>query len=147
VRTVPLFARLASELAPLEALKGNQANEAQRRIAASGLETVGDVIARWYATYNDFDRGLRGGKFTYTTSRTGYVFTLTELKWTQDVAVSGTVSWDQVSNIITAHVTLKSAGAQVGTLQIRWNDADIDAMASVTGEIQGATLIARRIAP
>jgi hypothetical protein len=35
----------------------------------------------------------------------------------------------------------------VGALQIRWNDADIDAMASVTGEIQGATLIARRIAP
>jgi hypothetical protein len=57
------------------------------------------------------------------------------------------VSWNQVSNIITAHVTLKSAGAQVGALKIRWNDADIDAMASVTGEIQGATLIAQRIAP
>jgi hypothetical protein len=147
VRTVPLFARLASELAPLEALKGNQASDAQQRIAASGLEAVGDVIARYYATYNDFDIGLRGGKFTYTTSRTLYVFTLTELKWTEDVAVSGTVFWDQVSNVITAQVTLKSAGAQVGALKIRWNDADIDAMASVTGEIQGTTLIAQRIAP
>ena len=138
---------MASELVPLEALKGNQASDAQQRIAASGLEAVGDVIARYYATYNDFDIGLRGGKFTYTTSRTVYVFTLTELKWTEDVAVSGTVSWDQVSNIITAQVKLKSAGAQVGALHIRWNDADIDAMASVTGEIQGATLIAQRIAP
>jgi hypothetical protein len=105
------------------------------------------VIARWYVTYNDFDRGLRGGKFTYTTSSTGYVFTLTELKWTDDVAVSGTVSWDQVSNLIKAQVTLKKASAQISTLQIRWNDGDIDAMASVRGEIEGATLSARRIAP
>jgi pimeloyl-ACP methyl ester carboxylesterase len=147
VRTVPLFAQLSSELAPLEALKENQASEAQLRIAASGLEAVGDVIARWYINYSNFDRGLRGGKFTYTTSRTGAVFTLTYLKWTDDVAVSGTVSWDQVSNIIEAQVTLNRSDAQIGTLQIRWNDADIDAMASVTGEIDGATLIARRIAP
>jgi hypothetical protein len=147
VRTVPLFARLSSELAPLEPLKDNQASEAQLRIAASGLEAVGDVIARWYVNYSDFDRGLRGGQFTYTTSPNGYVFTLTDLKWTDDVAVSGTVSWDQDSNIIKAQVTLKEGGVQTGSLQIRWNDGDIDAMASVTGEIKGATLIARRIAP
>jgi pimeloyl-ACP methyl ester carboxylesterase len=147
VRTVPLFARLASELAPLEALKGNQANSAQLRIATSGLEAVGDVIARWYATYSNFDLGLRGGKFTYTTSGTGYVFTLTNLRWTEDVAVSGTVSWNRNNSIIQGQVTLNRAGTQIGTLQIRWNDADIDAMASVSGEIEGATLIARRIAP
>jgi hypothetical protein len=147
VRTVPLFARVASELAPLEALKGNQANDAQRRIAASGLEAVGDVIARWYVTYNSVDTGLRGGKFTYTSSGSVTVFTLTNFEWTDDVDVSGTESWDQASNIIKAQVTLTRAGAPLGTLQIRWNDADIDAMASVTGEIQGATLIAQRIAP
>ena len=105
------------------------------------------MIARYYATYNDFDLGLRGGQFTYTTSATGYVFTLRELKWTEDIAVSGTVSWDQVTNLITAQVTLESAGTHVGSLEIRWDDADIDAMASVTGEIQGATLVAQRIAP
>jgi hypothetical protein len=61
--------------------------------------------------------------------------------------VSGTVSWDQTSNIITANVTLESNGAPVGKLQIRWNDADINAIATVTGTIQGATLNANRIAP
>jgi hypothetical protein len=90
---------------------------------------------------------LRGGGFTYAPSDTGYHFTLTGLKWTQDVAVSGIVSWDQTSNIITAHVTLNSSGALVGNLQIRWNDADINARATVTGTIQGATLNADRIAP
>jgi hypothetical protein len=44
-------------------------------------------------------------------------------------------------------VTLKSGGIPAGNLQIRWDDGDIDAMASVTGKIQGAPLIAQRIAP
>jgi hypothetical protein len=147
VRTVPLFAATASELAPLDALKGDKTTDAQRRIAAAGLETVGDVIARYYVTYNYVDTGLRGGKFTYAATDTGYEFHLKGLQWTEDIAVSGTVSWDQTSNIITAQVTLKTAGTQVGNLQIRWNDADINAMASVTGDIQGAKLIAERIAP
>jgi hypothetical protein len=149
VRTVPLFAVTASELAPLQALKGDKTTDAQRRIAAAGLETVGDVIARYYVTYNFVDTGLRGGSFTYAATDTGYKFTLKGLKWTSDVAVSGTVAWDHepASNIIAAQVTLESAGKQVGTLQIRWNDGDINAMTSVTGTIQGATLVAERIAP
>jgi hypothetical protein len=149
VRTVPLFAVAASELAPLEALTGDKTTDAQRRIAAAGLETVGDVIARYYVTYNYFDTGLRGGSFTYAATDTGYKFKLKSLKWTEDVAVSGTVTWDQdpTSNIIAAQVTLESAGKQAGTLKIRWNDGDINAMASVTGEIQGAALVAERIAP
>ena len=147
VRTVPLFARTASELAPLQQLKGDKTSDAQRRIAASGLEAVGDVIARWYVNYSSVDIGLRGGKFTYKTSSTGYAFKLTEFSFTNGVAVSGAVSWDQISNIIAAQVTLESAGAPVGNLKILWNDGDTNAMASVTGEIQGATLIAQRIAP
>jgi pimeloyl-ACP methyl ester carboxylesterase len=149
VRTVPLFAVNSSQLAPLEALQGDETTDAQRRIAAAGLETVGDAIARWYITYHDFDTGLRGGKFTYVTTDTGYQFKLDKLKWTEDVAVSGTISWDQdpSSNLIAAEVTLESGGRQLGSLKIRWNDGDINAMASVTGEIQGAPLVAERIAP
>lgn len=147
VRTVPRFAATAGELAPLNALRGDKTSDAQRRVAAAGLETVGDVIARYYVTFNYVDAGLRGGKFTYAASDTGYDFTLRGLKWTDDVAVSGTVSWDQVSNIISAQVTLKSGGTQVGNLKIRWNDADINARATVTGTIQGAALNAERIAP
>ena len=149
VRTVPLFAVNASELAPLEALQGDQTTEAQRRIAAAGLETVGDAIARWYITYFYFDTGLRGGKFSYAETDTGYLFKLEKLKWTEDVEVSGSISWDQdpSSNLITARVILESGGKHLGTLQIQWNDGDINAVASVTGEIQGASLVAQRIAP
>jgi pimeloyl-ACP methyl ester carboxylesterase len=147
VRTVSRFAQSASELEPLKPLKGDKTTDAQRRIAAAGLEAVGDVIARYYVTFNYVDSGLRGGKLTYAATDTGYDFKLKAFKWTEDVAVSGTVSWDQTTNLITAQVTLKKAGAQMGTLQISWNDADINAMAAVTGDIQGAALIAQRIAP
>jgi pimeloyl-ACP methyl ester carboxylesterase len=147
VRTVPMFARSAAELAPLRSLKGDQTTDAQRRIAAAGLETVGDVIARYYVTYNYIDTGLRGGKLTYAASDTGYDFNLKGYKWTEDIAVSGTVSWDQTTNLITANVTLKSDGAQAGALQITWNDGDINALASVSGDIQGVVLNAQRIAP
>src|SRR3984957_2968928 len=149
VRTVPLFAETASELAPLQSLKGDKTTDAQRRIAAAGLETVGDVIARYYVTYNFVDTGLRGGSFTSAAPHTGYKFKLKGLKWTNDGAVSGTVTWNQdpSSNLISAQVTLDSGGKQVGKLQISWNDGDINAMASVTGSIQGTTLAAERIAP
>jgi pimeloyl-ACP methyl ester carboxylesterase len=147
VRTVPKFALNASGLDPLTARSGNKASDMQRRLAAAGLEAVGDVIARYYVTFNFVGSGLRGGKFTYDATDVGYDFNLKAVRFTQDVAVSGTVSWDQTSNLITAQVTLNGGGAAVGTLSIQWNDADINAMAAVTGTIQGAALNAQRIAP
>ncbi len=77
VRTVPLFARTASELEPLQPLKGDKTSDAQRQIAAAALEAVGDAIARWYVTYNSSDTGLRGGKFTYRLSGATYIYKLT----------------------------------------------------------------------
>jgi pimeloyl-ACP methyl ester carboxylesterase len=147
VRTVPVFARFAAELAPLNPLAGDETTDAQRRIAAAGLETVGDAIARYWVTYNYFDRGLRGGSYTYAATDVGYAWDLHDVRWTEDVAVSGTVSWNMSTNIITAQVTLENGGKALGTLDIRWNDADIDAVATVSGEIRGATLNANRIAP
>jgi hypothetical protein len=147
VRTVPRFARTAAELAPLAPLAGDKTTEAQRRIAAAALETVGDIVARWYVNYSYADSGLRGGSFSYWPNSAGYSFELQGVRWTQDVAVSGKVSWNQVTNIITAQVTLRDDGHALGALSIRWNDADIDAVASISGNIDGATLRASRIAP
>lgn len=146
-RTVPRFARQAQQLAPLEPLANDQTTPAQRRIAAAGLETVGDVIARWYASYLPHLKGLRGGEFSYTETEVGYNFKLTNVLWTEDVAVSGTVSWNMNTAIIRANVDLSTDSVAVGNLAIQWNDADTNAMATVRGQIQGAVLKARRIAP
>jgi hypothetical protein len=147
VRTIPKFVINASDLTPLTPRAGNKASDAQRRLAAAGLEAVGDIIARYYVTNNYIGSGLRGGKFMYAATNVGYDFNLKAVRFTQDVAVSGTVSWDQTSNIVTAQVTLKGGGGPAGTLTIRWNEADINAIATVSGTIQGAALNAERIAP
>lgn len=148
VRTVPKFARLYSELAPMTSLPGDDTTDDQRRIAAAGLETVGDAIARWYVTYHNTDSGLRGGRYTYASTDVGYDWTLANVKWTDDVAVSGTISWDQTLSVITAQITLADDnGVGLGRMSIKWNDADIDAVAAVSGEIEGVRLEAKRIAP
>ncbi len=147
VRTVPAFARQAHDLAPLTPAAGDQTTDEQRRIAAAGLEAVGDVVARYWASSGTIGSGLRGGQFSYSATASGYAFALDGARWTEDVAVTGTVSWNTNSDVITADVTLSRAGATIGNLKIRFQDADINAVASISGRIQGAALRGLRIAP
>ena len=146
-RTVPKFARLASELEPLEPLAGDRSTPAQRRVAAAALASAGDVVAQWYATVGSYLRGLRGGRFDYVETANGYRFSLRDMQWTEDVAVSGTVLWNTSTNIVTAQLTLVASGVPAGALRARWNDADFHALASVEGEINGAVVKARSVAP
>ncbi len=147
VRTVPLFARASAELAPLTALSGNKAGAAQRRIAASALEAVGDVLARYWASFGTTGSGLRGGAFTYASSSTGYLFTLDGVRYTTDVAVSGKIKWNTSTGAVTANVTLARGGTSLGSLKMIWSDADINAIAAVQGTVQGQAVVASRIAP
>jgi pimeloyl-ACP methyl ester carboxylesterase len=146
-RTVPKFARLASELEPLQAVAGDKSTPAQRRVAAAALASAGDVVAQWYATVGSYLRGLRGGRFNYVATAHGYKFTLQDLQWTEDVAVSGTVLWNQSTNIVTAQLALVVSGVPAGALKLRWDDADFHAIAAVEGQINGATVKAQSIAP
>ena len=147
VRTLPKFARYASNLAPIAALAGNKASAGQRRIAAAALETAGDAIAQWYATWGTELRGLRKGTFSYVETANGYEFTLHNDRWTEDVAVSGTVSWNTNTNVVKAAITLSSDAGSSGTLDLRWNDADVNAIATIKGTIDGVAVNGQRIAP
>lgn len=147
IRTVPKFALKAQGLAPVDPLPGNHATEAQRRIAAAGLEAVGDVLARWYDYYGSKGRGLRGGFFSYAATSSGYDFTLQEIKFTEDVEATGKMAWNTTTAQITATVSLRSNGTPAGLVKIAWNDAEINATATIRGEIQGTVLEAQRIAP
>ena len=147
VRTVLRFARRAHELAPLERLAGDESTDEERRIAAAGLETVGDVIAQWYATWGSTLSGMRGGTCSYASSARGYEFVLHKVRWTEDVAVSGTVSWDMQTNIVGAVIDLSTVSKHVGSLQVAWMDAAYQAVASVQGRVDGAIVKAQRIAP
>jgi pimeloyl-ACP methyl ester carboxylesterase len=145
IRTPAAFVRLADQATLPRALPGNTADPATLRIASAAAETVGDVIARYYQQGTHDGLGLRGGRFVFAPTATGYDFALDHLRWTEDLAVSGRIAWNQYTEAIVADVTL--SGVANGRLRIVWNDRQTDAVASLTGAIGPATVAAERYAP
>ncbi|MBS0377505.1 MAG: hypothetical protein JSS29_03385 [Proteobacteria bacterium] len=76
----------------------------------------------------------------------GYDFTLHNVRWTKDLAVSGTATWG-ASAKISAQVTLVQGGQNIGSLTMSWSDGDIEAVATVTGTINSHRVHGTRIAP
>jgi pimeloyl-ACP methyl ester carboxylesterase len=146
IRTVPRFAKSASELDPVDARAGNEANPSELRLATAALETVGDVFARFLLTFGE-GGGLRGGKFSYVLQPYGYAFEFNHVKWTEDLEITGAMQWYLKANTIAAEVQLWQNGKSAGNLNIAWNDLDVDAIATLTGTIGTDYVNARRIAP
>jgi pimeloyl-ACP methyl ester carboxylesterase len=146
IRTVPAFATSYTTVAPATALAGNETNELGLRLASAATETVGDALARYFVNTTGAGAGLRGGRFEFQSSATGYVFNLHDLQWTEDLEVSGGITWNQLTGAIAADVTLTAPGHS-GQLHITWNDEQTEAMASLTGRIDGVALTAQRLAP
>jgi len=147
IRTVPRFATRSAQLAPAEAVAGNSGGATELRIAAAALETVGDVLARYGTSYANAGSGLRAGRFTWRATPTGQSFTLKNLKWVRDVAVSGTMSRVMATGAVSASVKLVKSGKSIGNLAISWNDVQSAAQATITGTVNGKSIKARRIAP
>jgi pimeloyl-ACP methyl ester carboxylesterase len=146
IRTVPAFAVRYTDVTPANPAPGNQADQTGLTLASAVAETVGDAVARYYVAYNGVDIGLYGGNFTINPISTGYTLTLLDYEWTKDVRVSGNVMWNQVSGDITGTVTF-AAGTHSGTVTIDWNDRQTEAVAALSGTIDGANLAATRLAP
>ena len=140
------FARTVNELQPVNGLKGNQASGTDLKIAAGALESVGDVFARFIITFG-IGSGLRGGQFTYLQQPYGYEFELDHVRWTDDLEVSGTLRWRTASGKVSATVTLRQHGKNVGNLNFAWNDIEVDAIASISGVIHGKPVRAQHLAP
>jgi hypothetical protein len=146
IRTVPRFVRFANQVAPADAVNGNQAATRDLKLAAAALETVGDVFSRFLITFG-IGSGLRGGEYTYGLEPDGYAYELNRVKWTEDLEVSGTLRWQLASGDVIADIRLRQDGRNIGNLDIEWNDVDSNAVATLTGTINGSRVKARRIAP
>ena len=146
IRTPPQFAERADELAPAEALNGNEAQSPELRIVSAAVETVGDVFARFLVTFG-IGGGLRGGEFTYEITPNGYDFVLDHVRWTEDLEVSGTITWNMNNDAVIADVRLFQDGRRIGRLDIQWDDGQRHAVASISGKIGAADVNARRVAP
>jgi carbon monoxide dehydrogenase subunit G len=105
------------------------------------METVADVIDRWYAIPGYTGVGLFGGKFSMTTNYTlpfvtrDFKLDLTHERWTSDLSVTGSGKVPRGAG--EARVTVSVTGAAKGTVKLVWQSRQPHATAHITGTIDG----------
>jgi len=148
VRLVPQFALASSELAPAAALDGNQGTTVDLQVAAAAAYTAGDALARYWVNYSRSGVGLRGGTFSYRYQGSTIEFDLSSMQWTQDVAVSGTISWNVTgTGAIQADLVVTGPGSSSGPLTVTYQDWTPLSMAALSGTFSGRTIAATMYAP
>ncbi len=146
IRTVPAFARAWAAVDPATATPGDASDRDGLRLAAAAAETVGDALSEFSVSQIGTGAGLRGGTFSIVPTAAGYQLVLAGLRWTEDLAVDGTVDWNQVTGAVSADIKLDALG-HAGALHLAWNDRDADARATLDGTVDGRALAATRMAP
>lgn len=146
VRLVARFARRTAELEPALALPGNGAAPAGLRAARAALETAGDVLARLGANTSGRGVGLRGGTFRITRDGGAAHVALDRVRWTEDLAVSGTLDRSPDGRI-EAHLDLDGSGGLSGRLDLGWGSREENARARIEGALGGVRLSAEAPAP
>jgi pimeloyl-ACP methyl ester carboxylesterase len=147
LRLVRRFARHAEELTPAQALPGNLAGEEALQVVSAVLLTCEDAIARARADGAGRGVGLRGGAVTVTAADSGYHLTLHQVRWTQDVAVSGELHWPGRSGTVHATVELTGPDLLRGKLELQWPEGVARARATVSGTLGGKRVAAEAPAP
>ena len=147
-RVFPKFALTAAEVAGATPLSGNEGTAGDLSVAAVAAYTVGDALDTWWVNYSGTGVGLRGGTFTYTSMGNLTLFSLDHMKWTNDVEVSGSFTWDYYKpGAVIAQLTLTGDSVTAGALQIQFNSREPLAQASITGQIDGRSIVATMYAP
>jgi hypothetical protein len=149
VPAVPLvvrFARDLHELAPAEAVAGNEAHEEALRAVSAALLTCADVITRAAENGAGWSPGLRGGTFTAATQGDGYRITLQQVRWTEDLAVSGRIDWPARSGVVHAELDVHSP-QENGRLDLSWPQGAPGARASARGTLGGRRVAAEAATP
>jgi pimeloyl-ACP methyl ester carboxylesterase len=153
VRLLGSFARRAGELEPAEGLASNRASDAQLRVLSAAVLTAGDIVTRLDMSSSGHGVGLRGGRFTVTERKGAQVAQLDAVRWTEDLAVSGTIErtrgrGGQVRGHLRLSVAdLVAATVEAGTVEVVWSDDSPTAVAEIRGTLGDAHVAARMPAP
>jgi hypothetical protein len=111
--------------------------------------TAEDVIVRAKANGAGKGIGLRGGSFVVEADSKGYHVRLRDVRWTQDLRVSGHIDIDSVGHggVVNAALDLQAAGGVSGELELQWSEDGSVALASARGELGGHRVVAAAAAP
>jgi pimeloyl-ACP methyl ester carboxylesterase len=146
VRLVARFARRAAELEPARALEGNAGTEDQLRVVSAAAMTAEDVIVRVMGNGVWQGVGLRGGSFNVLelNGGRGYRAQLRDVRWTEDVSVSGTLEWAPRGGGGRADLTVVGPDDMQGSLSFQWTQASV---ADARGELAGRAIVAAAPTP
>ena len=142
---VPSFSRKLDDVVAATPLKGNRAPAKQLRAAAAATLAAADVLERSYEFGLSQGSGLRGGSYSAAPSNATDHASLDGIRWTEDLAVSGTARLDARS--ASARATLTLSEASRGTLDAVWPTAGRRAQAELQGTIDGYRVHATMSAP
>ena len=142
---VPSFSRRLDEVRAAVPLSGNQAPVKELRAGADAVLAAADVLARSYEFSLHLGAGLRGGTFSAAFANAIDRVTLTRVRWTIDLGVSGRADYDARSASARAHLIL--SGASDGTLDTAWPTVGNNGDATLQGTLDGYRLRATMPAP
>ena len=148
LQLVPRFAAESRQLAAAAALPGNAAPTAALQAATAAVLTAEDLLAR--ADYNTSGRGvgLRGGSYRVTHNKAGVRLTLDRIRWTEDVAVSGTVLRPEGRRVpVRGSLTVLLPSGTRGRLTVTWFEGVDHGTVAIRGSIGGTKVIAESPAP
>jgi hypothetical protein len=128
-------------------MTGNAADAGRLRAVTAAVLTAGDAAARAAEISKGNGVGLRGGTFSVTETPAGYHLVLRDLRWTEDLAVSGSVDRPFRAGPAKAVLSLKGAAAVDGTIEVQWVEGTPESVASVSGRLGGQRVAARLDAP
>lgn len=146
-RLVTDFARRTADLPPITPAAGHEGDDADLRRMHAALQTVADVVARWWVNYDGSGAGLRGGRFRVTSTDDGARFKLRGVRWTEDLEVSGRIEWRIATDDVHAELVLRGAGLDAGTLRADWSGRAPGVTARASGRFDGRPVAATAPAP
>ncbi len=147
IRLVPRFARRVHDLEPASAAAGNAGSAEQLRVVSAALLTAGDAMVRAPELSPGAGVGLRGGTFGVRETHGAYHLTLRDLRWTEDLVVSGTVDFPTRQGPAHASLRLRDGKDLDGTLEAQWQEGVSLAQAHVSGVLGGHPVAADLPAP
>jgi pimeloyl-ACP methyl ester carboxylesterase len=141
MRLVPVFAR---SLAGVPAATATAAGErsGDLRLAADATAAAGDALARVIDLGMTRGSGLRGGTVIARSDGDATWVSLEDVKWTEDLAVSGEVAFDSRSGAADARLHCGDAA-----LHVTWRAYSAAARATIDGTVAGRTIRATMPAP
>jgi hypothetical protein len=148
LRLAPQFAVRAGELEAAESRPGNRADAAKLQWVSVAVLTAGDVLARVHGNSTGRGVGLRGGSFRIANNRSAIHVALNQVRWTEDLAVSGTIDKPAGRTaVVRASLHLAGAANLTGDITVAWPDGIAGASASIRGTLDGEPVRARTAAP